>query len=374
MNIAWLIVVLLAVILLQGTLYRRWGLKGISYRRKFIQDAVFEGETIDMVDEIANKKLLPIPWIRLESKMSPNLLTQSEQNNKQQEGEMFHRTLFSLLPYQKITRKHRLTAMKRGYYPLQTVSVTTGDAVGFGEVFDSFNAHTAVTVYPQIVALDDIPLPSHSWLGDITVKRWIVEDPFLQAGIREYQQGDPLNSINWKATARSQQLQINKKDFTADHHLLIYVNFDIHEDIRMPIERPDTIEKGLAYAASLASYAIEQGISTGFGCNGYYVEPFVNSTDRIKPSVRIVPSSSGQQTGYILDAIAKVKMDRSRNFRGFLQEDIDQGVTQSDIIIFTYVVTEKMENQIAQLESLGNAVEVVTLGNAPAERGDAYAG
>lgn len=363
MNIAWVIVVLLIIIFLQGMLISKFGLKGITYKRAFKQDAVFEGETIEMVDEIANKKLLPIPWIRLESKMSPYLITQSEKNNKQQEGEMFHRTLFSLLPYQKITRRHQLIGTKRGYYPLNTVSVTTGDSIGFGEVFDSFEASTAVTVYPKLVPLDDIPLPSHSWLGDITVKRWIVEDPFLQAGIREYQQGDPLQSVNWKATARTQSLQINKKDYTADHHLMIYVNFDTNEDIRMPIEEPDLVEIGLSYAASLANYAIEQGISTGFGCNGYYVEPFTNSTDRIKPSVRIEPSNSGQQIGYIFDAIAKVKMDRSRNFRAFLQEDINQGLTKTDIIIFSIKITKKMEKQIAHLESLGNAVEVVVIGD-----------
>ncbi|WP_018931001.1 DUF58 domain-containing protein [Gracilibacillus lacisalsi] len=362
MNIAWIIVVLLIIIFLQGMLYSKFGLKGITYQRAFKQDAVFEGETIEMVDEIANKKLLPIPWIRLESKMSPYLITQSEKE-QQRQGEMFHRTLFSLLPYQKVTRRHRLIGTKRGYYPLNTVSVTTGDGVGFGEVFDSFEASIAVTVYPKLVPLEDIPLPSHSWLGDITVKRWIVEDPFLQAGIREYQQGDPLNTINWKATARTQSLQINKKDFTADHHLMIYVNFDTNEDIRMPIEQPEMVEKGLSYAASLANYAIEQGISTGFGCNGYFVEPFTNTTERIKPSVRVAPSNSGQQIAYILDAIAKVKMDRSRNFRAFLQEDIDQGLTKTDMIIFAIRRTEKMEKQIAQLESLGNAVEVVIIGD-----------
>ncbi|MFD2655543.1 DUF58 domain-containing protein [Gracilibacillus thailandensis] len=361
MNIAWIIVVLLIIIFLQGMLYSKFGLKGITYQRAFKQDAVFEGETIEMVDEIANKKLLPIPWIRLESKMSPYLITQLKKEQLQQ-GEMFHRTLFSLLPYQKVTRRHRLIGAKRGYYPLNTVSVTTGDGIGFGEVFDSFEASTAVTVYPKLVPLEDIPLPSHSWLGDITVKRWIVEDPFLQAGIREYQQGDPLNSINWKATARTQSLQINKKDFTADHHLMIYVNFDTNEDIRMPIEQPEMVEKGLSYAASLANYAIEQGISTGFGCNGYFVEPFTNTTDRIKPSVRVAPSNSGQQIAYILDAIAKVKMDRSRNFRAFLQEDIDQGLTKTDMIIFAIRRTEKMEKQIAQLEGLGNAVELVIIG------------
>ncbi|MGP4040707.1 DUF58 domain-containing protein [Gracilibacillus sp. D59] len=373
MNIAWVIVVLLIIIILQGLLFNKLGLKGITYKRAFKQDNVFEGETIEMVDEIANKKLLPIPWIRLESKMSPYLISQSEREKQQKEGEMFHRTLFSLLPYQKITRRHQLIGTKRGYYPLNTVSVTTGDSVGFSEVFDSFEASTSVTVYPKLVPMEDIPLPSHSWLGDITVKRWIVEDPFLQAGIREYQQGDSLNSINWKATARTQSLQINKKDFTADHHLMIYVNFDTNEDIRMPIEQPDVIEKGLSYAASLANYAIEQGISTGFGCNGYFVEPFTNTTDRIKPSVRVEPSNSGQQTAYIFDAIAKVKMDRSRNFRAFLQEDIDQGLTKTDIIIFAVKVTEKMEKQIAQLESLGNAVEVVTIGEEQEKGAEAHA-
>ncbi len=113
-------------------IYSKWGLKGITYHRAFKQKTVFEGgEQIEMVDEIANNKLLPVPWIRLESKMSGNLKLQSE-IGKSKEEEMFHRTLFSLFPYQKITRRHYLIGAKRGYYPLETVSVTTGDAIGFG--------------------------------------------------------------------------------------------------------------------------------------------------------------------------------------------------------------------------------------------------
>lgn len=358
MNIAWIIVVLLLVIFLQGMIYSKYGLRGLSYHRQFRQGSVFAGETIEMVDEIANKKLLPMPWLRLEVKMSPHLIKEGTNVEKE---ETFHRTLFSLRPYQKITRKHRLVGSKRGYYPLQTVAVTTGDAIGFGEVFDSFEAATSVTVFPALVPLEEIPLPSHSWLGDITVKRWIIEDPFLQAGVREYQQGDSLKSINWHATARTQQLQVNKKDYTADHHLLIYVNFDTNEDIRLPVEYPEAIEKALAYAASLAQYTLANGIATGFGCNGYFVEPFTNSIDRIKPSVRVEASSSGQQWDYLLDAIAKLKIDRSRNFRAFLQEDVEAGLTKHDILIFTVQVTEKVCRQIAALEQLGNAVEVVEI-------------
>ncbi|MFC4404944.1 DUF58 domain-containing protein [Gracilibacillus xinjiangensis] len=371
MNIAWVIVALLFIVFIQGMIYSKWGLKGITYKREFKQQTVFEGETIEMVDQITNRKLLPIPWIRLESKISHHLAGTTEKDKGTEE--VFHRSLFSLLPYQKITRRHQLIATKRGYYPLDTVSVTTGDAIGFGESFDSIQASTAVTVYPQVVSVDEIPLPSHSWLGDITVKRWIIEDPFLYAGVREYQAGDPLNAINWKATARSQTMQINKKDYTADHHLMIYVNFDSNEDIRLPIEKPEVIEKALSYAASLAAYTIEQGIATGFGCNGYFVEPFTNTLERIKPSVRVEPSNSRSQLEYILDTIAKVKIDRSRNFRAFLEEDLEEEIRDTDIIIFTQQISEKVEQKIYQLEQLNNAVEIVLLDQLTGEAGEAYA-
>jgi uncharacterized protein (DUF58 family) len=369
MNLAWLIVILLLVIFGQGIMYSKWGLKGISYTRDFTKKTVYEGDTIEMVDQIENKKLLPIPWIRLESKMSAHLLNEEANENG---GEIFHRSLFSLLPYQKITRTHQLLAAKRGYYPLEIVSVTTGDTVGFTEVFDSIQASTALTVYPKIISLDDIPLPSHSWLGDLIVKRWIIEDPFITAGVREYQNGDPLNQINWKATARSQTLQINQKDYTADHNLMIYVNFDTNEDIRLPIEDESLIEKGLSYAASLAAYTIKEGVPTGFGCNGYFVEPFTNVLERIKSSVRVEPSSSTQQVDYILDTIAKLKIDRSRNFRAFLDEDIQSERTDTDYIIFTPKLTETMQTKIAILEQNGNAVEVVLL-DAEREEGVSHA-
>ena len=37
----------------------------ILYTRSFNEKAVFEGEKIEMIDEISNKKLLPVPWLRL---------------------------------------------------------------------------------------------------------------------------------------------------------------------------------------------------------------------------------------------------------------------------------------------------------------------
>jgi uncharacterized protein (DUF58 family) len=170
MNIAWVIVVFLFIFLAQGLINKKWGLKGIAYHRYFKQSSVFEGEKVVMVYEIMNRKILPVAWLRLETMIHSNLLNE-DMVKIEEEGPVYHSTLFSLRPYQKITRRHHFIGRKRGYYPLQNVSVTVGDPMGFHEVFDSITAQTAVTVYPKLMPMEEIPLPSHSWLGEITVKR-----------------------------------------------------------------------------------------------------------------------------------------------------------------------------------------------------------
>ncbi|MDC3417970.1 DUF58 domain-containing protein [Aquibacillus salsiterrae] len=375
MNIGWIIVITICFIFIQSRMYEKWGFANIYYSRSFNRTAVFEGEEIEMIDEISNRKLLPLPWLRLESKMNANFLFQNQDDKGAQvENEVFHRTIFSLFPYQKITRKHFLTCTKRGYYQLDTVSMSIGDPFGFSEKFQSMEAKTSVAVYPRLVPIEEIPLPSHSFLGEIFVKRWIVEDPFVNAGIRDYQNGDSLQTINWKATARAGRFQVNKKDFTADHHLLIYVNFDQTEDIWLPIENPAFIERAISYAASIAEYSLRNGVSTGFGCNGYLVPPYSNPTDKRKASVRIEPSNGENQLEFILDTMAKISMDRSRNFNYFLLEDINRQIQNHDILILTSRKTEQMVRHIYELEGLGNSVEVVLLEEMDVEElGERYA-
>jgi hypothetical protein len=362
MNITWLILTTVVFIVIQSYIYSKWGLARINYSRSFSKKAVFEGEKIEMIDEIVNKKLLPLPWLRLESKIHANLKFQQNTNANNEINSEFHSTLFSLLPFQKITRRHKLQCTKRGYYLFRAVSMSTGDVFGFGGTFKSVESSADVIVYPKILAMDEIPLPSHSWLGDIIVKRWIIDDPFVLAGVREYSYGDPMNTVNWKATARTGSLQVSKRDFTADHHLMIYLNFDESEDIWRSTQDEELIEKGISYAASIAQYTISKGISTGFGCNSYIEDPNEKSL-LIKQSVRIEPESSKHQANYLFETLAKLKMVRSMSFNQFLMEDIDRQLERTDILLITSILTGKMKEHIKRLEALGNSVEILWLNN-----------
>lgn len=358
MSIAWFIFITLVIVIIHVYIYSRFSLARIDYVRSFSERAVFEGEDIEMTDELSNRKLLTVPWLRLESRMSKHLTFkhQSNQDSDMNHGG-YHRTLFSLMPYQKFKRKRSLTCSKRGLYQFKTVALSAGDVFGFSESFKDVSSQAEVIVYPRLMDMKDIPLPVYSWLGDITVRRWMMEDPFLIAGVREYAYGDPMNMVNWKATARTSSLQVNKNEYTADHELMIYINFNQTDDIWLPIRDESLMEKSISYAATIAEYALSEGMRTGFGCNSYFTGSPQNE------SIRIEPENSGQQLTYLLESMAKLAIDSKKSINTFLREDIEAERKGNDILLITTTKTEEMQENIQLLENLGNAVEVLMLEN-----------
>lgn len=358
MNIHWIILVAFVMVLVQAWVARKWMLNGISYGRSFSPSKAFEGQEVEMVERISNKKLLPVPWLRIESKISENLQFQ-RQFNLDIKHEQFHKSLFSLMPYTAINRRHKILCKKRGCYRLNSAALTCGDLFGFQDVSKVYDLNAELLVYPRLVSLEEIPFPSRSWIGDVVVKRWIVEDPFMYSGVRDYLPGDPLNNINWKATARVGSLQVHKRDYTADPKIMVYLNMDVTEDMWGPITKPWLIEKGISYAASIAQHAISQGIDTGFGCNGYII-------DEPKESVRISPQSGEDQLTFLLETMARLVVDRSVTFHTFLERDIGDRAAGTftgamDYLFITAFVTDSMASQIKQLQDMGNSVEILWL-------------
>ena len=176
------------LLLLLSIIYQRNALKAVSYTRYFSTRAAYAGDNIEMVEEIINAKLLPLPWLRLESSIARGLEFGKQENLGIHTGEIYqnHISLFYLRGYRHIKRRHLVSCEKRGFYRLESVTMTTGDLFGISSAVQTFPLQLELLVYPTLLDLSELPLPVHSWLGELAVKRWIVEDPFLTAGIREY--------------------------------------------------------------------------------------------------------------------------------------------------------------------------------------------
>lgn len=359
MNISWIIFILVLIIYFQILLYNKWGLSKISYHRSFDKSYVFAKQEVVMVDQVSNKKLLPLPWVRLEAKINRNLQLHQMEDEVSEDSE-FHRTLFTLLPYQKVTRKHYLTCMKRGVYPLTSVALTVGDLFGFQEIFHLYQTNATITVYPELLSFEEIPLPAHRFLGDQTVKRWIMEDPFLTVGTRDYQSTDPAHRINWKASARTNQMQVNVHDYTADHDIIILFNADQSDDIWLPIENEALFEQALSYAATITHYLLENGERVGFGTNAVLED---DKSEKNPPFVQIEADAGNGHFYHVLDRMANLTYQRSRNFHYLLDLYQEEKNRKQDYLIITKYVNERMEKEIEEIKKNGNTVEILTMGH-----------
>ena len=70
MNGLMLLLALALLLLLQSFVLRRFAFKKLTYERRFSRLACFEGEESEMVEVIRNRKLLPLPWLRAQSRIN----------------------------------------------------------------------------------------------------------------------------------------------------------------------------------------------------------------------------------------------------------------------------------------------------------------
>jgi hypothetical protein len=93
MTAVWIIIIVGFLVLLQAVYYGRRGLKNVSYTRRFSKARVFAGEKVELVEVLANNKLLPVPWVRVESRISSSLRFK-KQENLGIAMDRFHKSLF----------------------------------------------------------------------------------------------------------------------------------------------------------------------------------------------------------------------------------------------------------------------------------------
>ena len=117
-----------------GVLLTKTGLRGLQCTRAFSRPAVFEGEEGEMVEIVRNDRPMLIPWLRVESHISPHLrlgrikngaassAAADAKDNLHVSGSRYYCSLFTLLPYQQIRRRHRVTFLHRGAYDLGNAS------------------------------------------------------------------------------------------------------------------------------------------------------------------------------------------------------------------------------------------------------------
>lgn len=353
MSAGLLIITTLIIVYAQAFVYKHWGLKDLTYSRSFSLPRVFEGEDVQMIEVIANNKLIPILLLQLESEITSHLQFQ-RQGNLDIKHQQCHRSFFSIMPYTKITRKHTVKCNKRGFYILKSAVLSCNDAFNIVHIYQDLSLYASIMVYPKIIPIDELNLPCQSWMGDTIIRRWIIDDPFMISGIRDYRYGDSMNRINWKSTARNGTIKVFNTDCTSNMKIIILLNIQAKENSWNDTTDVDLMEKAVSYCASIANYMILQSIETGFCCNCYLAEG-------VDKPLLISASTGLSHMDLILESMAVMQLKRSVLFHSFLDNLPDNFLKDTDLLVVTPYIDAQIEKSIQRIKDLSCKVEILNL-------------
>jgi len=256
-------VVILLLILERYAYSRLWN-KGLGYNIRFSASEAFEGDTIHMYEELTNNKTLPLPWVYAKMRI-PMELSLVDANEQLLTNDDSYGSLYSIMYFSSTRRKTKVVCHKRGVYGIRNTSLSVSNLLHTQKYKEELRMKNELLVFPKI--LDDytaISLIYRHMDSVVLTNRIINPDPFEFRGIRDYQFGDPLKAINFRASAISQKLMVNIYTPTCAQRMVLILNLDEYA------HRPDyeLYEQSIRLCATLAEHYIEKDVSIAFYTNG----------------------------------------------------------------------------------------------------------
>jgi uncharacterized protein (DUF58 family) len=285
---------------LLGRWWRDRALGSLEFHRTVHPRALL-GETIGIRLEVRNRGWLPVPWVRIHESLPVELAVPN-----------FFRRAVALPPRGKTTVEYQVRGNKRGYYRIGPLYLQSGDLLGLEDARERLGAPDHLTIYPKIVPIRKCPIPSFSPMGTLRFHQPLFEDPSRVTGKRDYQAGDSLRRIDWKASAAAGKLQIRQFEPAISLEVAVFLNL-CERDFE-PRSRLDAAELAVVTAASLASYVSGKRQPVGLETNGQ---------DPLEPETRIhsLPvRKGGGHLMLLMEKLARLQIVDGAPFPELLRE------------------------------------------------------
>lgn len=236
--------------------------KNLTVTLKFWQNFVYAGEQAQLTEQIENRKKLMLPVLEVSFHID-KALSFLDCENTSVSDYIYKRDIFALLGHQRITRKLPLHCTKRGYYQIDKSYLTAFSMLHERRFSIEYPADAALYVYAARTDVSDILVSCERLMGNIQCAKRLFEDPFAFSSIREYTVTDPMNTINWKASARTGELMVNTFESTLTEKVMIYL--DMEDNGILKYEH--LIEDSVSVAATLTQKLIARGMEVGICVN-----------------------------------------------------------------------------------------------------------
>lgn len=222
---------LLILLALCGAL-QAWSLShaldGVSHVYWAEPPLVEPGEDFTLVTRVINTSRRFIPFIRISEDLPSDLHVSARSISLRIGaigGLQMDSTIY-LMPRQTYTRRLSVSLPVRGRYVLRGSKLYGGDFLGLGETIHYFPQAKEVIVLPRRWEGKTQLATLGGFLGDVSVSRFIFEDPVLTLGFREYTGREPQKMISWSQSARMGRLMVKNYDHTLELSVSILLSVE----------------------------------------------------------------------------------------------------------------------------------------------------
>lgn len=333
------------------------------------------GDLVSIVVKLKHIGRYPITWVLVEDLIEQKSLA-FKPPSLGLKGKRLE--VMQLKPGEKKQLIYQLECNRRGYYQIGPLVLETGDMFGLNRRFRVLTEPVFLLVYPKIISIESYDIASRRPIGEVVMTHRLFEDPTRIAGVRKYQEGDPLSRVHWRATARTGKLQCKIYEPSTLAGATIVVDF--HQDSFESKNEPVRSELAVTAAASIANALQEMGQQVGLVSNGRDAADRIREegwsgdrrtrdeakqsaqalgkSDRLRPVI-VATRKSPEQMVRISKALARLEKTDGMRLSELVIEAASQIPRDATVIVIVPSIT--MENAVAlgSLARQGYSVEVI---------------
>ncbi|RNB80994.1 DUF58 domain-containing protein [Brevibacillus fluminis] len=307
----------------------------LQMTREISKDRLQDGEDLVVTVHLRRKIWFPLGWNLLIESL-PDKLAGLYEPHRQLHFPWFQRELsFSYV----------IPSIPRGHYQLKSSVLTGGDFFGFFQKRKSFDLRNEFLVYPTCKLISHWPSGDGKMSGNAQVSHLLSNDVTAVRGVRDYQRGDRLSQIHWRASARGLGLKTKEFEHQAMNQIVFFLDVS---KASYASSAPALFETAVKLTASLVYYTSRKMYPYGFVCH---------QNDR----VAIPPANSQSHFFRIFDQLARVMPEGNESFSQVVGKhalEFAQGVT---LAIVTAGLEKPLMTRLIQLAASGRNVQLFWL-------------
>jgi uncharacterized protein (DUF58 family) len=231
---------------------------------------------------------------------------------------------------------------QRGEYHFGGLQVFASTTLGFAQRKFSFNQDAMVPNYPSFLQLRKYELMAFTnKLRDYGLKkiRRIGQTMEFEQ-IKDYVTGDDVRNINWKASAKRNQLMINQ--FQDEKSQPVYSVIDKGRVMKMPFEELKLVDYAINSTLVISNIALKKGDKAGM----------FSFSDKV--SNQVMAQKRASQMNLILETLYNLDTDFKESDFARLYIDIKRSITQRSLLLLytNFETMDALHRQLPYLQAI----------------------